>query len=362
MSESLPTPEIPPRPSRARAKAAPRSPAKPAAHPAPQGAPKQAAKHTPKRTRSAPEPPSLPAGFTRSLEEFLFHLELVRGASPRTVGAYRSDLHTLFRRLAESGVRGPAHIDTNMLRAHLIALHEWGRRASSVARARSALRTYFAFLLDEGILTDDPSRELPAPRGWLRIPRALTEEQAQALIEKIHGKDLLAGRDRALMECAYGTGARVSELLGLQLQDCLWEERLVRLVGKGRRVRLVPLGTPALEALADYTRVVRPALIASRKRGIEEPDVVFLNARGGALTRMGFWKILRKRAQEAGLGEGVHPHLLRHSYATHMLHRGASLRVVQELLGHSRLATTQIYTSVDEAYLRSVHQRCHPRS
>jgi len=309
-----------------------------------------------------PDGEALPAAFVRSLEEFLFHLGLVRGASDRTVDAYRSDLRTLFEGLAARDVKGPARITPELLRAHLISLHEAGRRPASVARARSALRTYFAFLLDEGMLSEDPSSELEAPRGWKRIPRALTEEEARALVERIRGGDDLAVRDRALLECAYGTGARASELLGLTLGDCLWDERLVRYHGKGKRVRLVPLGEPAIAALAAYTEGVRGRLIERRRLSKEPPRVVFLNARGGPLTRMGFWKILRKRAAEAGLAQGIHPHLLRHSYATHMLRNGASLRVVQELLGHARLATTQIYTSVDEAYLRSVHTRYHPRA
>ncbi|MFH1145289.1 MAG: tyrosine recombinase [Candidatus Eisenbacteria bacterium] len=306
--------------------------------------------------------PAVPGTLVQSLEEFLFHMALVRGASPRTVEAYRSDLRILFAKLGKQRVQGPAHITPDHLRRHLIELHESGRRPASVARARSALRSYFAFLLDEGILVEDPSSELPAPRGWKRIPRALTEDQARVLIEHIHGEEPIALRDRALMECAYGTGARVSELLGLRLQDCLWDEQLVRYLGKGRRVRLVPIGDPASKALAAYTEKARPRMLLARHARGDEPEEVFLNARGGCLTRMGFWKILRKRATEAGLAPaGVHPHLLRHSYATHMLHHGASLRVVQELLGHSRLATTQIYTSVDDAYLRSIHERCHPR-
>jgi len=313
--------------------------------------------------KQAPGSETLPPAFARSLDEFLFHLGLVRGASSRTVEAYRSDLRALFERLAARGIQGPARITPEALRAHLIALHEAGRRPASVARARSALRTYFAFLLDEGILTEDPSDELEAPRGWKRIPRALTEEEARTLIEGVRGSDDLAVRDRALLECAYGTGARASELLGLTLGDCLWDERLVRFFGKGKRVRLVPLGEPALAALAAYTGSVRGRLIDRRRRRPAEPaGVVFLNARGGPLTRMGFWKILRKRAAEAGVAAGIHPHLLRHSYATHMLRNGASLRIVQELLGHARLATTQVYTSVDEAYLHAVHARCHPRA
>jgi len=309
----------------------------------------------------SPAPPALPVGATRSLEEFVFHIALVRGVSPRTVEAYRSDLTALHLALAGRGIDGPVQVGPADLRAYLIALHEGGRRPASVARVRSAIRTYFAFLIDEGVIRDDPATDLPAPAGWRRVPRALTEQQAQQLLESIPGTTPLGLRDRALLEVAYGTGARASELLALRLEDCRWEERLLRFLGKGQRVRLVPLGGPAHDALVTYTEQARPLLVRQQRRGGAGGEVIFLNARGGRLGRMGFWKILRKRAAEAGLPEGIHPHLLRHSYATHLLHHGASLRVVQELLGHSRLATTQIYTSVDAAYLQSVHQQFHPR-
>ncbi len=321
----------------------------------------------------------LPGAARSALDEFLFHLSLVRAASDRTVEAYAGDIRALFRHLARGGIAGPAQVKTKHLRAYLIHLHEGGKQPATVARARSALRTFFAFLVDEGIVAEDPAADLGAPSGWRRVPRALTIEEATALIESVQGDGPLDQRDRALLELAYGTGARASELLALRLDDCGWEEHLVKLIGKGSRVRLVPLGEPAMGALLAYTERGRPLLAARRSRTRkrcptrvqnrgqplqvrgQEPAQIFLNARGGPLTRMGFWKILKKRAAAAGLAKRVYPHLLRHSYATHLLRGGASLRVVQELLGHARLATTQIYTSVDEPYLEAMHRRYHPR-
>jgi site-specific recombinase XerD len=301
----------------------------------------------------------LPKAARGALDEFFFHLSLVRGASPRTVSAYRSDLEKLFEDLAARGTDGPVAVTEAALRDHVIRLHESGRQASSVARARSAIRTFFAFMLDEGVIADDPAAHLRAPAGWRRIPRALSRTEARALVETPRGGEPLDLRDRAMLECAYGTGARVSEMLGLRPSDCRWTERLVRFAGKGNRVRLVPLGQPALEALRTYLEHARP-LLAARRRGTAVEEI-FLNARGGPLSRMGFWKILRARAGEAGLRGRIHPHLLRHTYATHLLQGGASLRVVQELLGHSRLATTQVYTHVDASYLQRTHRRYHPR-
>ncbi len=309
----------------------------------------------PKGTQTA-----LPRAFHSALEEFVFNLSLVRAASANTVQAYVGDLRRLFAHLAGSGLAGPSQVREDHLRAYLIELHEAGREASTVARVRSAVRTFFAFLTDEGVVVQDPSHALKAPRGWKRVPPALSVEEARALMESAQGEKPLELRDRALLEMAYGTGARVSEMLGLVLEDVAWDERIARLLGKGSRTRLVPLGRPAMRALRAYTEKARPVLL-TRHRGSRLPRQVFLNARGGRLSRMGFWKILRKRATGAGLGRRVHPHLLRHTYATHLLHGGASLRVVQELLGHARLASTQIYTGVDEPYLQDAHQRYHPR-
>lgn len=301
---------------------------------------------------------TLPGPAAAALEEFLFHLSLVRSLSKLTVAAYGSDLRALLEALAiRHGIVGPAQISPAHLRGHLMGLHEAGRQPATVARVRSAMRTFFAFLIEEGMIQEDPSADLDAPPGWRRIPRALSVAEVSRLLESIAGQEPLDLRDRAMLEVAYGTGARVSELLGLRLDDCGWEQRTIRLQGKGSRVRFVPIGKSAMSAILDYTERARPHL----SRVGQERARLFLNARGGALGRMGFWKILKKRAVAAGLEQRVHPHLLRHSFATHMLRNGASLRVVQELLGHARLATTQIYTSVDQPYLQGMHQRFHPR-
>ena len=303
----------------------------------------------------------LPAAFRGVLEEYLFHLAMVRAMSPRTVEAYGRDLVMMIRRLGQRGCAGPAKVAERDLKEYIMVLHEEGRQPATIARARSSIRSFFAFLHREGILGMDPSRDLEAPRGWQRIPRALTEEEAIRLVESVVGERPLDLRDRALLELGYGTGARVSELLDLCLEDCLWEEKLVRLTGKGARMRLVPLGEPAMAAVRAYTLYGRPRFLETRRPAGGPPAQLLLNARGGRLSRMGFWKILRKRAAAAGLQEGIHPHLLRHTYATHLLRGGASLRIVQELLGHARLATTQIYTSVDEPYLQEIHRQFHPR-
>ena len=304
------------------------------------------------------EKQELPRPAAAALEEFLFHLSLVRSLSKLTVAAYEGDLRAMWLSLAANeGIAGPAHVTSAHLRRHLMALHEAGRQPATVARVRSAVRTFFAFLIEEGVIVEDPSADLEAPPGWRRVPRALSVEEATQLLESVSGADPLDLRDRAMLEIAYGTGARVSEVLGLRLDDCGWEERIIRLHGKGARVRFVPIGKSAISAILAYTEGARPLLLP---RGPERSRL-FLNARGGALGRMGFWKILQKRAVAAGLEQRVHPHLLRHSFATHMLRNGASLRVVQELLGHARLATTQIYTSVDQPYLQGMHQRFHPR-
>ncbi len=303
----------------------------------------------------------LPEAFREALAEYIFHLSMVRAVSKRTVEGYGRDLVAMVRHLAKRGRRGPAQVTPADLQEYVMSIHEAGRQPATVARARSSMRSFFLFLNREGILQSDPASDLDAPRGWQRVPRALTEDQAAALVESVRGDRPLDLRDRALLELAYGTGGRVSELLDLRLDDVLWEERLVRLTGKGARTRLVPLGGPAIDALRAYTVNGRPRLLEKRRSPLAQPAEVLLNARGGRLSRMGFWKILRKRSAEAGLDEGIHPHLLRHTYATHLLRGGASLRIVQELLGHARLATTQIYTSVDEQYLQEMHRQFHPR-
>ena len=299
-----------------------------------------------------------PSGLAHLLEAWLFHLAFERRVSPRTVAAYGADLrrHLLF--LREHGLRGPEEVTPDLLREALAELHDSGHAPRSRQRARSAWRGFYRWLVRERILSVDPSGELEAPHAARELPRVLSEEEVGRLLEACGGPLPLDRRDRALCEVAYGAGLRVSELVGLRGDELDFREQWIRIQGKGNKERMVPLGRPALAALRHYFDGARPALLGSRP----DPGVVFLNARGGRLSRMGFWKILQRRARLAGLeATRVHPHLLRHSFATHLLRGGASLRVVQELLGHSDLSTTEIYTAVDREFLRRVHREFHPR-
>jgi integrase/recombinase XerD len=202
----------------------------------------------------------------------------------------------------------------------------------------------------------DPSERLESPRQWRRLPTVLSVAEIERLLAAPNTDERLAVRDRALLEFAYATGARVSELVGLKLQDVLYEDGLARIFGKGAKERIVPVGRRALGAVALYAREIRPGLDKGNGRGL-----VFLNARGTPLSRVGAWSIIKRAARLAGLTKRVTPHTLRHTFATHLLEGGADLRAVQEMLGHADLATTQLYTHVDREYLRTVHKTYHPR-
>lgn len=227
---------------------------------------------------------------------------------------------------------------------------------STIRRNISAVRTWFGFLAGEGLVTRDPSERLETPKRWRTLPETLSVAEIQRLLETPSVDEPLAWRDRALLELAYGAGLRVSELCQLGLGDLQLQDGLVRAFGKGRKERLVPIGRPVISVLSVYLHTLRPTL----DRGASEGRLL-LNARGRPLSRVGAWGIVRRRAQQAGITKRVTPHTLRHSFATHLLEGGADLRAVQEMLGHADLSTTQIYTHVDRDYLRSVHQRFHPR-
>jgi integrase/recombinase XerD len=231
--------------------------------------------------------------------------------------------------------------------------------AASAARALVAVRSFHRFCVDEGLAAGDPSDDVAPPRVPAGIPKPLTEEEVTALLATAHGDTPRALRDRAILEVLYGAGVRISELVGLDRADVDLDAGMVRVLGKGAKERLVPVGRAAREATAAYLAAGRPALERPRARA---GDAVFLNARGGRLTRQGVWMLVRDAGGRAGLGDRVYPHVLRHSCATHMVDRGADIRVVQELLGHASLATTQVYTQVSAARLRAVYDAAHPRA
>jgi integrase/recombinase XerD len=291
------------------------------------------------------------------MERFADFLAFERGLSDRTLEAYRRDLTRLIEFLEARGTHGAGEVTHIELRDWVYDLKDAGLAPSSIRRAQSAVRTYFAFLVGEGVLQSDPSERLEAPRVWRRLPNVLSRPDVERLVEAPDPDHALYWRDRAMLEMLYATGVRVSELVGLALPSLDLEEGIVLVFGKGSKERLVPVGGPARRAAQRYLAEVRPRLDRGRSQGR-----VFLNARGGPLTRMAVWNVVKAASERAGVTAQVSPHTLRHTFATHLLEGGADLAAVQELLGHADISTTQIYTHVDREYLRDVHRRFHPRA
>ena len=290
------------------------------------------------------------------LAGFADYVALEQGLSPRTQEAYRRDLLRFAEYAEAKGAAAPPDITARLLREYVYHLKDLGLSPASIRRNVSAIRTYFRFLTGDGIVVRDPSERLETPKRWRTLPDVLTVDEVKQLLASPTLDDTLVFRDRALLELAYGAGLRVSEWISLGVRDLLLEDGLVRVFGKGSKERLVPIGRSAIGAVAIYLRELRPKLEKGEGKG-----VLFLNARGRPLTRMGAWKILRGHVERAGITKHVSPHTLRHSFATHLLEGGADLRAVQEMLGHVDIATTQIYTHVDREYLRQVHRSYHPR-
>lgn len=290
------------------------------------------------------------------LERFGDFLTLEQGAALRTTDAYERDVGRFVSYARTKGVRAPLGASPRLLRDFVYHLKDVGLAPASIRRNVSAVRTYFRFLISEGHLVSDPSERLDTPKRWLTLPDVLTADEVQRLLDAVTLDEPMAFRDRAMLELAYGAGLRVSEWISLGVRDLLLEDALLRVFGKGSKERLVPIGRRAIGAVAVYVRELRPRLERGGGKG-----VLFLNARGNPLTRMGAWKMLRKYVEKARLEKHVSPHTLRHSFATHLLEGGADLRAVQEMLGHADISTTQIYTHVDREYLRTVHRQFHPR-
>ena len=290
------------------------------------------------------------------LERFAEFLMLEHGSSPRTDESYGRDLQRLAEWGIAHGAATPAALTPAHLREFVYHLKDLGLAPSSIRRGISAIRTWYKFLLAEGVVTADPSDRLETPRKWRTLPEVLTAEEVGRLLDAVSLDEPLVFRDRAMLELAYGAGLRVGEWISVKVNDLMLDEGVVRVFGKGNKERLVPVGRRATGAVAMYLRELRPRLERGKGAG-----VLFLNARGQPLSRMGAWKILRKYVVLAKLTKPVTPHTLRHSFATHLLEGGADLRSVQEMLGHADISTTQIYTHIDREYLRSVHKQFHPR-
>ncbi len=291
------------------------------------------------------------------LEQFQDYLTFERGLSDRTIAAYTRDLTRWLSFLEEQGVEAPESVTGTHLRDWVLSLKDGGLAATSIRRAQSSVRTYFAFLLSEGVVTSDPTDRLQSPKVTRRLPDFLTRSEVERLLDAPDPGHPLYWRDKAILELLYASGLRVSELVELPLSSIDTDEAFVTVFGKGSKERLVPVGAPALRALGRYLREVRPEIA----RG-PASERIFLNARGRPLTRMAVWTLVKKSARRAGIVKRVSPHTLRHTFATHLLEGGADLAAVQQLLGHADIGTTQIYTHVDREYLREVHRKHHPRA
>jgi integrase/recombinase XerD len=290
------------------------------------------------------------------VDAYLTHLGVERRVSPHTLENYGRDLQRLLRCAAGRQVEVEALTRAD-LEALVRELMGEGRSPASVARLVACVRGFYRFLVVSGVLVSSPAADLRAPRAWKRLPKFLTPDEVERLVGAPDPSTPRGLRDRALIELLYATGLRVSELIALRPQDVNLESRYLTTVGKGRKERLVPIGEEATDWVARYQRTARPALLGARRS-----PRLFVNARGGAaLTRVGFWKVLKQYGRQAGVGRTLSPHVLRHSFATHLLERGADLRAIQLMLGHADLSTTQIYTHILDARLRALYDRFHPR-
>ena len=290
------------------------------------------------------------------IDDYLTYLRDVRRMSPNTLESYARDLAHLAA-FAEQQGRGVEALDRRDLEAFVRSLMTSGLAPRSVARAVACVRGFYKFVTAERKLENNPADDLRSPRAWPALPKFLSLEEVDTLLAQPDVSTPRGQRDKALIELLYATGLRVSELISLRAGDLNLDEGYLTCVGKGDKQRMVPMGQDAAGCVTRYIREGRPALLKKKSS-----PFLFVNARGGALSRIGFWKILKEYGLKAGLSRELSPHVLRHSFATHLLERGADLRMIQVMLGHADLSTTQIYTHVLEARLKAVYDRFHPRS
>jgi integrase/recombinase XerC len=294
--------------------------------------------------------------FAKALEEFVAYLKHEKNASPHTIANYKSDLLQLAQYLENRKV-GLGDIDNIVLRGFLAVLYDRGEKKSTVGRKLAAIRSFFQFCVRKHWMVDNPAKMVSTPKQDKPVPSFLTEEEMQAFLDLPHTAKPLAKRDKAMLELLYATGIRVSELVGINLEDVNFSERLIRIRGKGKKERLVPFGRMAEMSLQSYLRV--RSLI---NKGQVDESPLFLNYRGQKLSSRSVERTVDKYIRRSALRRKISPHSLRHSFASHLLSRGADLRVIQELLGHESLATTQKYTHLDLKHLLEVYRKSHPRS
>jgi integrase/recombinase XerD len=290
------------------------------------------------------------------LERFIHYLTVEKGLSQNTLLSYRRDIKGYFQYLEREGIQIEKATKEEVIR-YLARLQADGKSTATRARVLTTLRNFYHFLLNEEIRKDDPTQYMHTPRRHKPLPKVLTLDEVDRLLSGFPVKSPLDHRDQAMLELLYATGLRVSELIALDVSDLHAGMGFVRCIGKGDKERLVPVGQQALSVLNTYLSTVRPMLLKKQRT-----FALFINHRGTRMTRQGFWKIIKKRAKQVGITKALSPHTIRHSFATHLLEHGADLRAVQEMLGHSDISTTQIYTHVGQRKMIEVYKQTHPRA
>lgn len=291
------------------------------------------------------------------IQQFLDYLSVERGLAPNTIESYGRDLRAFSDFFEKRGLKSLDATTHKDIAEFMWSEKEKGLSANSISRALVAIKVFYRFLLKEQVIKQDPTSILDSPKLWKRLPDVLGIEEVEKLVTKPDLKDLFGIRDRAILELLYATGIRVSEMINLNLGDLNLDVGFLKCIGKGSKERITPLGKKAKEALARYLQNVRPKLAQSKSHN----NGLFLTRLGKKMTRQMVWKIVKKYARLCNIKKDITPHTLRHSFATHLLERGADLRIVQELLGHANISTTQIYTHVDKERLKAIHRKFHPR-
>mgnify|MGYP005838557801 CR=1 FL=1 len=291
------------------------------------------------------------------LREYLAHLKLERNLSENTTLSYKNDLTSFINFISDLKVIDPSEVNSDHIVQFFKTLKEIGLSGTSAARYFSSLKGFFSYLTKNNYINKNPIDKISAPKLSKKLPGVLNVFEVDAILSKPAVNDKLGLRDKAMLELFYACGTRVSELINLKLSDLFLKDEIIRVLGKGSKERLIPIGSSAIFWIEEYLKKSRPLLLKKAK----SENYLFLNSRGTKISRMGIWKIVERYVKEADINKDVHPHTFRHSFATHLLEGGADLRAVQEMLGHADISTTQIYTHIDRDYIKQIHKQFHPR-
>ncbi|AFH48077.1 Site-specific recombinase XerD [Ignavibacterium album JCM 16511] len=291
------------------------------------------------------------------LKEYLATLKIEKNLSENTINSYKSDLTSFLNFISQSGVDDLSDIKADQIASFFKLLKDAGLNETSAARYFSSLKGFFKYLFRNGYIKSNPIERIQPPKISRKLPEVLNVREINSILDQPDVKDTIGLRDKAILEVFYACGTRISELINIKLNDLFLSEEVIRVFGKGSKERLIPIGSSAIKWVEEYLQKSRPLLAKNYK----SENYLFLNQRGTKFSRMGIWKIVNHYARQAGIEKSVHPHTFRHSFATHLIEGGADLRAVQEMLGHSDISTTQIYTHIDRDYIKLVHKKYHPR-